>query len=355
MLVVAAAGNEGHEAIAYPARAPDVVSVGATTEHGCLASYSNDGSTLSLVAPGRRPRRSLPGDPNCRPEATPGRHLPGHLHRQLTERVRHPVRLRRHIDGHAARRRHGCADHRQRRDRTPSDAGADHRAPAGTRASSAAAATNASTAPACSTPAPPPPAAARRRRGEGQRPVERRCSPPSWRPRAATSRSSGGGIVGLAVARELLPPSAGLGLRARARARDRRPPDRAQLGGDPRRDLLHAGLAEGTPVCPGRPRVYEYCERHGIATERCGKLILAVDRSELAAARRARAPWPRERGQRPAPSGSRSGIEELEPHARGIAGLHSPETGSSTSQLSLARYAADIRAPRAATVPRAAP
>ena len=75
VLVVAAAGNEGHEAIAYPARAPDVVSVGATTEHGCLASYSNYGSTLSLVAPGGGPDASLPGDPNCRPEAAPGQDI----------------------------------------------------------------------------------------------------------------------------------------------------------------------------------------------------------------------------------------------------------------------------------------
>jgi serine protease len=75
VLIVAAAGNEGHEAIAYPARAPDVVSVGASTEHGCLASYSNYGSTLSLVAPGGGPDASLPGDPNCRPEATPGQDI----------------------------------------------------------------------------------------------------------------------------------------------------------------------------------------------------------------------------------------------------------------------------------------
>jgi len=40
VLVVAAAGNEAHSAIAYPARAPDVVAVGASTEHGCLADYS---------------------------------------------------------------------------------------------------------------------------------------------------------------------------------------------------------------------------------------------------------------------------------------------------------------------------
>jgi serine protease len=73
VLVVAAAGNEGHAAIDYPARAPDVVSVGATTEHGCLAAYSNDGAGLTLVAPGGGPDANLPGDPNCHPEAPSGR------------------------------------------------------------------------------------------------------------------------------------------------------------------------------------------------------------------------------------------------------------------------------------------
>jgi serine protease len=73
VLVVAAAGNEGHSAIAYPARAPYVVSVGATTEHGCLAAYSNDGSGLTLVAPGGGPDAALTGDPNCRPEQPAGR------------------------------------------------------------------------------------------------------------------------------------------------------------------------------------------------------------------------------------------------------------------------------------------
>ncbi len=73
VLVVAAAGNEGHTAVAYPAKAPDVVSVGATTEHGCLASYSNDGSGLTLVAPGGGADADLPSDPNCHPELPPGR------------------------------------------------------------------------------------------------------------------------------------------------------------------------------------------------------------------------------------------------------------------------------------------
>jgi serine protease len=68
VLVVAAAGNEGHDVIAYPARSPLVVSVGATTERGCLASYSNDGSGLTLVAPGGGTDANLAGDPNCHPE-----------------------------------------------------------------------------------------------------------------------------------------------------------------------------------------------------------------------------------------------------------------------------------------------
>jgi serine protease len=75
VVVVAAAGNEGSTAIPYPARAPHVISVGATTEHGCLASYSNDGRGVTLVAPGGGPDASLPGDPNCDPELPPGRDI----------------------------------------------------------------------------------------------------------------------------------------------------------------------------------------------------------------------------------------------------------------------------------------
>ncbi len=72
VVVVAAAGNEAHAAAAYPARAPNVIAVGATTEHGCLASYSNFGLGVTLVAPGGGPDASLPGDPNCHPELPAG-------------------------------------------------------------------------------------------------------------------------------------------------------------------------------------------------------------------------------------------------------------------------------------------
>jgi serine protease len=75
VLVVAAAGNEGSTTIPYPARGPHVVAVGATTEHGCLASYSNYGRGITLVAPGGGPDMSLPGDPNCKPELPAGRDI----------------------------------------------------------------------------------------------------------------------------------------------------------------------------------------------------------------------------------------------------------------------------------------
>jgi len=50
--IVAAAGNQADRAIAYPARASQVIAVGATTENGCEADYSNVGNDLDVVAPG---------------------------------------------------------------------------------------------------------------------------------------------------------------------------------------------------------------------------------------------------------------------------------------------------------------
>jgi len=50
--VVASAGNKGRAQVAYPARAPEVIAVGATTERGCRATYSDGGADLDVVAPG---------------------------------------------------------------------------------------------------------------------------------------------------------------------------------------------------------------------------------------------------------------------------------------------------------------
>jgi serine protease len=75
VLVVGASGNAAAASVAYPARAHDVLSVGATTEHGCLAEYSNGGPTLDLVAPGGGVDAPLERDPNCRPLDNTGRDI----------------------------------------------------------------------------------------------------------------------------------------------------------------------------------------------------------------------------------------------------------------------------------------
>ena len=67
VLVVGASGNEATGAVAYPARTQSVLSVGATTIHGCLSDFSNDGRGLDLVAPGGGADAELADDPNCRP------------------------------------------------------------------------------------------------------------------------------------------------------------------------------------------------------------------------------------------------------------------------------------------------
>src|SRR4051794_24215986 len=67
VLVIGAAGN-GKASITYPARSSLVLSVGATTEDGCLANYSNTGSRLDIVAPGGGNDAKLP-QANCNPNA----------------------------------------------------------------------------------------------------------------------------------------------------------------------------------------------------------------------------------------------------------------------------------------------
>jgi serine protease len=106
-LVVGASGNE-KRAVAYPARVHDVLSVGATTEHGCLAKYSNNGPDLDLVAPGGGKDARLAGDPNCRPTDPRGRDIVQMTFRPSTGRFSLPTGYRGtsmaapHVSGTAA-------------------------------------------------------------------------------------------------------------------------------------------------------------------------------------------------------------------------------------------------------------
>jgi serine protease len=67
VVVVGAAGNDEAPLIAYPARAPGVIAVGATTRDRCLAWYSDVGHGLALVAPGGDYDASVPSDSQCHP------------------------------------------------------------------------------------------------------------------------------------------------------------------------------------------------------------------------------------------------------------------------------------------------
>jgi serine protease len=75
VFLVGASGNEAHRSVAYPARARYVVSVGATTEHGCLSDFSNQGSGLDISAPGGGADAVIDDDPNCHPAERPGRDI----------------------------------------------------------------------------------------------------------------------------------------------------------------------------------------------------------------------------------------------------------------------------------------
>ena len=138
----------------------------------------------------------------------------------------------------------------------------------------------------------------------------------------------GAGILGLAVARELLARRP-IGARARRRARGVPAARQSspQQRRDPRRHLLRARLAEGPPVLSTAPRGWSpTASARGVAVRRAGKLIVALRARRTARARRTRAPRARQRRARRPPPRRRGGLREIEPHATGIAAVHAPGT-----------------------------
>ena len=136
----------------------------------------------------------------------------------------------------------------------------------------------------------------------------------------------GGGIVGLATA---------MALASRARVSLVVLEAEAQLAAHQsghNSGVIHSGLyykpgsLKAHNCVEGREALVRFCEEHGIAHERCGKIVVATREDELPALdeleRRGRANGltgiRRLRGEE---------IRDYEPHAAGIAGLHVPETG----------------------------
>jgi serine protease len=91
-LIVGAAGNTAFEKVAYPAALPGIISVGAVTEHSCLAEYSNYGPGLDLVAPGGgEDAPLLGGQPGCVPQGPHGRTILQLAFTRKNKRFRYPT------------------------------------------------------------------------------------------------------------------------------------------------------------------------------------------------------------------------------------------------------------------------
>jgi (S)-2-hydroxyglutarate dehydrogenase len=153
----------------------------------------------------------------------------------------------------------------------------------------------------------------------------------------------GAGILGLAVAREILRRRPGSSLLVVDQAAAVGAHQTSHNSG-----VIHAGVYY-TPgslkarLCVrGAALMYEYCDAHGIEANRIGKLIIATDASELPGLdeleRRARANGVP--GIRRIDAGE---IKEIEPHAIGVAALHSPNTGIVDFARVCEQLAADVR------------
>ena len=137
----------------------------------------------------------------------------------------------------------------------------------------------------------------------------------------------GAGIIGLAVAREILNRRPGASIVVIERESD---VARHQTGHNS--GVIHGGIyyepgSLKAKLCvEGSALMYGYAEHHGIPHERCGKLIVAVRDSELAGLDELE-----RRGVANGVPGLRrvsaAEIRDIEPHATGIAALHAPNTG----------------------------
>jgi L-2-hydroxyglutarate oxidase LhgO len=154
----------------------------------------------------------------------------------------------------------------------------------------------------------------------------------------------GGGILGLATAREMLRrrPEASLVLLEAERSL-------ALHQSGHNSGVVHAGLyyAPGSlkaRLCrEGKVALEAYCDEHGIPVQRVGKLVVALTEDELPRFETlsARA---RENGVEGLETVGPERIRELEPHVEGMCGLWSPGTGIVDYRAVSLAYADDIRA-----------
>jgi L-2-hydroxyglutarate oxidase LhgO len=152
----------------------------------------------------------------------------------------------------------------------------------------------------------------------------------------------GGGIVGLAVGRELTRRYPGTNVVVFEKE-DRLGAHQTSHNSG----VVHAGIyyrpgSLKAELCTrGRSMLREYCRERGLPYDECGKLVVAVEESELgrldaleAKARRNGVPGLRRVAG--------SGITEVEPHAAGLVALHSPATAITDYAAVAGAYGEDI-------------
>ncbi|HWH93115.1 MAG TPA: L-2-hydroxyglutarate oxidase [Baekduia sp.] len=154
----------------------------------------------------------------------------------------------------------------------------------------------------------------------------------------------GAGIVALATVRELLTRRPGLRVVVLERESE---VARHQTGSNS--GVIHGGIyykpgsLKARLCVEGAQKMYAYCEERGIRYERCGKVIVALSERELAGLdeleRRGRA-----NGVPGLRRVDRGELAEIEPHAAGVAALHSPATGIVDFAAVARALADDVRA-----------
>ena len=137
----------------------------------------------------------------------------------------------------------------------------------------------------------------------------------------------GGGIIGLAAAREILSRQPGASL-----AIVEKEPTLGEHQTGHNSGVIHSGIyytpgsLKASLCTAGALMMYEYCESHGVQADRCGKLIVATAESELSALdelyRRGTA-----NGVPDLEMVGPAGIRDREPHCTGIRAIWSPATG----------------------------
>jgi L-2-hydroxyglutarate oxidase LhgO len=154
----------------------------------------------------------------------------------------------------------------------------------------------------------------------------------------------GGGIVGLAVARELAQRHPGDEVVVLEKE-----PDLARHQTGHNSGVVHAGIyyrpgSLKAQLCTrGRSLLKEYAAGRGLPYDECGKLVVAVERDELARLD-ALERTARENGVPGLRRLEGDAIQEVEPHAAGLVALHSPATAITDYVVISHAFAKDVEA-----------